>query len=142
MILQYPCNEVDGLSVLAFHSTELHPISLAYNILMISSALRRELLTSIGLPVLRPTLPPVISFLRGSNLVPLSVAPFSVAPFSASKMTMSVTEAVTHDHRELGNYYNNIINAPGTDTAIRWQDQFVWELARHSIGEVFIPPPY
>ena len=101
---------------------------------MLRSVLRRELLTSIGLPLSRPTLLAKTSHPRGSNLIPLSVA-----PFSASMMTMSVTEAVTHDHRELVDYYNNIIKAPGTDTAIRWQNQFVWELARHSIGEVSAP---
>ena len=52
-------------------------------------------------------------------------------------MSMTVTEAVTHDHRELGDYYNNIKKAPDHDTATRWQNQFVWELARHSIGEVW-----
>lgn len=52
-------------------------------------------------------------------------------------MSMTVTEAVTHDHRELEDYYNNIKKAPDYDTATRWQNQFVWELARHSIGEVW-----
>lgn len=106
------------------------------HILMLRSALRKDLLISTGLTVPRPTLLPAVSSLRGSNLTPLSVAPYSV-----SKMTMSVTEAVIHDHKELEDCYNNIIKAPGTDTAIRWQNQFVWELARHSIGEVFTPPP-
>lgn len=48
----------------------------------------------------------------------------------------SVTDAITTDHRELETYYNNIMNAADHDTATRWQNQFVWELARHSIAEV------
>ena len=55
----------------------------------------------------------------------------------SSNMSMTVTEAVTHDHRELEDYYNNIKKALDHDTATRWQNQFVWELARHSIGEVW-----
>jgi len=51
---------------------------------------------------------------------------------------MTVTESVTHDHRELEDYYNNIKKAPDHATATKWQNQFVWELARHSIGEVGI----
>ncbi|KAF8459055.1 HHE domain protein [Terfezia claveryi] len=56
-------------------------------------------------------------------------------------MSMTVTEAVTHDHRELEDYYNNIKKAPDSDTATRWQNQFVWELARHSIGEELVVYP-
>ncbi|KAF8422000.1 hypothetical protein EV426DRAFT_607122 [Tirmania nivea] len=58
-----------------------------------------------------------------------------------SNMSMTVTEAITHDHRELEDYYNNIKKAPDHDTATRWQNQFVWELARHSIGEELVVYP-
>lgn len=70
---------------------------------------------------------------------PQFVSSYSTAP--KSSMTMTVTEAITHDHRELEDYYNNIKKAPDHDTATRWQNQFVWELARHSIGEELVVYP-
>jgi hemerythrin-like domain-containing protein len=53
----------------------------------------------------------------------------------------TVTEKITHDHRELEEYYNNIINATDNDTKARWQNQFTWELARHSIAEELVVYP-
>ncbi|KAI5791929.1 hemerythrin HHE cation binding domain-containing protein, partial [Geopyxis carbonaria] len=53
----------------------------------------------------------------------------------------SISDAITTDHRELETYYHNIINATDADTAVRWQNQFVWELARHSIGEELVLYP-
>jgi len=47
----------------------------------------------------------------------------------------TVSDAVKHDHRELEEYYNNVMKAEDEDTKARWQNQFTWELARHSIGE-------
>ena len=42
----------------------------------------------------------------------------------------TVSDAIKHDHKELATYYENIINAPDADAKVRWQNQFVWELAR------------
>jgi len=53
----------------------------------------------------------------------------------------SISDAVTKDHRELEEYYNNILNATDADTQTRWQNQFTWELARHSIGEELVVYP-
>ncbi|KAI9832738.1 MAG: hypothetical protein M1826_001297 [Phylliscum demangeonii] len=53
----------------------------------------------------------------------------------------TVTEALTQDHREIEDAYNNIINATDDDTRVRWQNQFTWELARHSIGEELVVYP-
>ncbi|EON62951.1 hypothetical protein W97_02177 [Coniosporium apollinis CBS 100218] len=52
-----------------------------------------------------------------------------------------VSDAVIEDHRELEHYYNNIMNAKDADTKERWQNQFVWELARHSIAEELVVYP-
>ncbi|KAF9425290.1 hypothetical protein BGZ94_007676 [Podila epigama] len=52
-----------------------------------------------------------------------------------------VSEAIKHDHRELEEYYNNILNATTEDEKTGWQNQFVWELARHSVGEELIVYP-
>ena len=53
----------------------------------------------------------------------------------------TVTSVITHDHRELEEFYNNIISSTDSDTKIRWQNQFTWELARHSIGEEIVVYP-
>ena len=53
----------------------------------------------------------------------------------------SISDAVTKDHRELEEYYNNILNATDADTQTRWQNQFTWELARHSISEELVVYP-
>jgi hypothetical protein len=52
-----------------------------------------------------------------------------------------IIDAIKEDHRELEQYYNNIINAKDNDEATRWQNQFTWELARHSIGEELVVYP-
>ncbi|KAF9997218.1 hypothetical protein BGZ80_007053 [Entomortierella chlamydospora] len=49
-----------------------------------------------------------------------------------------VSDPVIKDHRELEEYYNNILNATTDDEKTRWQNQFVWELARHSAGEEIV----
>jgi len=53
----------------------------------------------------------------------------------------TVSDAIQHDDRELEEYYANIINAKDTDAKERWQNQFVWELARHSIAEELVVYP-
>lgn len=52
-----------------------------------------------------------------------------------------VSEAIKHDHRELEDYYSNILTATSDDEKTRWQNQFTWELARHSVGEELIVYP-
>jgi hypothetical protein len=52
-----------------------------------------------------------------------------------------ISDAIKKDHRELEQYYKNIINAKDSDEATRWQNQFTWELARHSIGEELVVYP-
>lgn len=46
-----------------------------------------------------------------------------------------ISEAIKDDHGELEDAYNRILQATGADEKQRWQNQFTWELARHSIGE-------
>ena len=59
----------------------------------------------------------------------------------ATAMPGSITDVITHDHAELDEYYHNILNAKDKDTKVRWQNQFVWELARHSIAEELVVYP-
>ncbi|KAI9807654.1 MAG: hypothetical protein M1825_005595 [Sarcosagium campestre] len=53
----------------------------------------------------------------------------------------SVSSVITKDHRELEEYYNNIVKSNDEDTQTRYQNHFVWELARHSIGEELVVYP-
>lgn len=52
-----------------------------------------------------------------------------------------VSEAVKQDHREIEDYYSKILSSSSTDEKTRWQNQFTWELARHSVGEELIIYP-
>ncbi|KAG0210921.1 hypothetical protein BGX28_008758 [Mortierella sp. GBA30] len=52
-----------------------------------------------------------------------------------------VSEAIKQDHRELENDYNNILAATSEDEKTRWQNEFTWELARHSVGEELVVYP-
>ena len=52
-----------------------------------------------------------------------------------------VSDRIKHDHEELQEYYNNIKKAARDDDKVKWQNQFVWELARHSIAEELVVYP-
>jgi hypothetical protein len=65
-----------------------------------------------------------------------------VQSFPTSRFVMaSVSDTIKHDHRKLEEYYNNILAAKDYNTKSRWQNQFVWELARHSIAEELVVYP-
>lgn len=54
----------------------------------------------------------------------------------------TVSEPVIHDHKELSQYYNEVINNPyDHDHQERYGNQFTWELARHSIAEELVVYP-
>lgn len=52
-----------------------------------------------------------------------------------------ISEAIKQDHRELEDAYNKILGTSDFDEKRRWQNQFTWELARHSIGEELVVYP-
>lgn len=52
-----------------------------------------------------------------------------------------VSDVVKTDHRELEDYYDKMMRATDDDTKTRWQNQFCWELARHSIAEELVVYP-
>src|SRR5437879_4933418 len=61
---------------------------------------------------------------------------------AATATTMSpISNAVKKDHSDIETYYNNIINAKNDDEATRWQNQFTWEVARHTIAEELVVYP-
>ncbi|KAH6887664.1 hypothetical protein B0T10DRAFT_406894 [Thelonectria olida] len=53
----------------------------------------------------------------------------------------SISEVITKDHRELETYYNEVINSNSLDHQERYGNQFIWELARHSVGEELVVYP-
>lgn len=61
----------------------------------------------------------------------------ATAPTAADR----VSDVVFRDHRELEEYYDKILRATDHDTKTRWQNQFTWELARHSIAEELVTYP-
>ncbi|KUM64762.1 hypothetical protein ACN42_g2323 [Penicillium freii] len=56
-------------------------------------------------------------------------------------MTSTISDAIKKDHREIESYYENIIKTSDETEQTRWQNQFTWELARHSIGEELVVYP-
>lgn len=66
-------------------------------------------------------------------------------PKAATMATASsgnrVSDRIKHDHTELEAYYNKIKSAKTDDDKVKWQNQFVWELARHSIAEELVVYP-
>jgi hemerythrin superfamily protein len=55
---------------------------------------------------------------------------------------LTVTQALVKDHRELEDYYKEVVNNPNDhDHQERYGNQFTWELARHSVAEELIIYP-
>lgn len=63
--------------------------------------------------------------------------------FTSSSVTSAsrVSDAVIKDHRELENYFNRIISSKDLTEQTEYQNQFTWELARHSVGEELVVYP-
>lgn len=62
--------------------------------------------------------------------------------FSATTPAMTlISQTIKNDHRELEEAYNKILSSSTDDEKVRWQNQFTWELARHSIGEELLVYP-
>ncbi|KAF4215904.1 hypothetical protein CNMCM5878_007635 [Aspergillus fumigatiaffinis] len=80
--------------------------------------------------------------LRPSTLSPITSKLIQNRTFAITSPTMTrLADAIKDDHRELEEAYNKILSAKTSDEKARWQNQFTWELARHSIGEELIVYP-
>jgi len=53
----------------------------------------------------------------------------------------TISDAIIKDHRELEQYYNEVVNSTDQDHQQRYGNQFTWELARHSVGEELVVYP-
>jgi hypothetical protein len=80
---------------------------------------------------------------RTSLLSPKTKATISLSrSFTSSPLlTQRISDLIKHDHDELRTYKDNILNAKDDDEKVRWQNQFTWELARHSIAEELVVYP-
>lgn len=71
-----------------------------------------------------------------------SPLPLRLASLRAHIAAIStVSDVIIHDHRELKDYYNEVVNSTDRDHQDRYGNQFVWELARHSIAEELVVYP-
>ncbi|KAL4940455.1 hypothetical protein BDV06DRAFT_213492 [Aspergillus oleicola] len=52
-----------------------------------------------------------------------------------------ISQTIKQDHREIEAIYDQIVSSTDRDEQIRWQNLFVWELARHSVGEEIVVYP-
>jgi len=57
------------------------------------------------------------------------------------RVMSTISQAIKTDHAELKQYYKNFCNADNESRRVEWRNQFVWELARHSIGEELVVYP-
>ncbi|GFZ42325.1 Uncharacterized hemerythrin-like protein [Saitozyma sp. JCM 24511] len=64
-----------------------------------------------------------------------------IAALASARTMSTLSDVIMHDHRELEEYYDNILKASSPDEKVRWQNQFTWELARHSVGEEIVVYP-
>ncbi|KAI2619271.1 HHE domain protein [Hypoxylon sp. NC1633] len=52
-----------------------------------------------------------------------------------------ISQAIEQDHDELRDYYSRIVSSNDHDVQRRFQNAFIWELARHSIAEELVVYP-
>ncbi|KAI1080190.1 hypothetical protein F5B20DRAFT_580586 [Whalleya microplaca] len=62
-------------------------------------------------------------------------------PTQSLNQALYISAAVKQDHRQLEHYYNEIVHSNDHDHQRRYQNAFVWELARHSIAEELVVYP-
>ncbi|EED17108.1 conserved hypothetical protein [Talaromyces stipitatus ATCC 10500] len=53
----------------------------------------------------------------------------------------SISNTIRQDHVQLRNEYNKILGTFDPEERVRWQNQFTWDLARHSVGEELVVYP-
>ncbi|KAK4208560.1 hypothetical protein QBC37DRAFT_431773 [Rhypophila decipiens] len=61
--------------------------------------------------------------------------------FDSTTTQPKISDRIKHDHKELEDCYNAIITSKDPAQQVRFQNLFVWELARHSIAEEIVVYP-
>lgn len=62
-------------------------------------------------------------------------------PTQAVPPVDSISSVIHQDHRQIEKYYNKIVSSKDHDVQRRYQNAFVWELARHAIAEELVVYP-
>lgn len=91
---------------------------------------------------------PSTSFVNHNNFA-LSQSSLRLRAMAAMSSTVKdatvsdelISHAIIDDHRKIIEAYNQILSAPDDDGRTRWQNNFVWELARHSVAEELVLYP-
>ncbi|KAL1955368.1 hypothetical protein VTO42DRAFT_8650 [Malbranchea cinnamomea] len=52
-----------------------------------------------------------------------------------------ISETIQYDHQEIESHYYQILDSASEDSRTRFQNQFVWALARHIVGEELLLYP-
>ncbi|KAK3988745.1 hypothetical protein QBC44DRAFT_328829 [Cladorrhinum sp. PSN332] len=65
----------------------------------------------------------------------------SITTRTMATISNRVSDKIKHDHAELKSYHSKIKSASTPTEKTKWQNQFVWELARHSVAEELIVYP-
>ncbi|RHZ49458.1 HHE domain protein [Aspergillus thermomutatus] len=59
----------------------------------------------------------------------------------ASARKFRILDTVKHDHREIKSFYELIVKSTDPAEQTKYQNQFTWELARHTVGEELVVYP-
>ena len=74
--------------------------------------------------------------------VPASTGFNSIRTFRTSPVIFTpISDVIKTHHRVIEDCYTKALNANENDERQRWGNQFIWELARHAIGEDLVLYP-
>lgn len=59
----------------------------------------------------------------------------------ASAPKFRILDTIKHDHREIASFSELLLKTTDMDEAERYQNHFVWELARHAVAEELVVYP-
>ncbi|KAI1104557.1 hypothetical protein F4804DRAFT_306891 [Jackrogersella minutella] len=87
--------------------------------------------------------------LRPARLRSLMAQPISrpvarvglMRPYSQTIEPGTISAVIHQDHRQIESYYDKIVNSKDHDVQLRYQNAFVWELARHGVAEELVVYP-
>ncbi|KAM7198891.1 hypothetical protein V8F20_005958 [Naviculisporaceae sp. PSN 640] len=89
-------------------------------------------------PRVQPILARATPNLLKAHYVP---RPFTLGLRYNTTTQPNISDRIKHDHAELEQCYNSIMTSEDPATQTRFQNLFVWELARHSIAEELVVYP-
>jgi hypothetical protein len=112
--------------------------------------LRRTLAVhSAHLIIPRSTISTISNSQKATSKIPAPTIKGSVGPSlraftdaASTPETLSrILPAIKHDHQELESHSHKILTSTNPDEQTRFQNQLVWELARHMVGEELVVYP-